>query len=164
MSFTSVADDYVFAANDTVQVQITFGCTPFTYPASNDILAALASDPSMQIGSVSDVSEAASDWFTLQLTSKTYYATLNPAMDGVTAGGIRTAATQAMATLNAGKTVSCNQVLIAGVSKQMSGGLIQGLLGGTGPDVSTNVSLVSMAIIGVVLLVLFTSLKGEFHA
>jgi hypothetical protein len=114
------------------------------------------------IGAVSDVSESISDWLTLQLSSKTWTATLNPALDGVTAGGIRTSAQQAMATLNAGKTVSCGQITVGGISKQMSGGIIQGLLGGTGPDVSTDVGLVSIAIIAIVLFVVFNQMKGEF--
>ncbi len=161
MGWQTQPDTQVVTAATPVQVTVETSCYFGTGINPDTLSAALANDTTGKIGSVSGVTEAWSNFLTPN--GQTLYAVVFPAMDGEVCGDLRNAVTQALVNINQQKTVPCSGFTVTQVATESTGSLLGGILGlpSGGPSPSTTISLISVAVIGIVLLVMFNTLKGS---
>jgi len=155
MSLVSASDTMVMSESQQIRVHFAESCVtnPSYAQISQTIAAAAGPSGGNSVASVADVSgdSVATLSNILSVLTNYYVATINP-VDGVSVGQLRADITNALQVLSQTAGIGCNNFTV-GLIEYDDGKSFLSSITGSGPSVSSTLSLGFIAIIAIVVLV-----------
>jgi hypothetical protein len=149
-SWQPLSDDIQLSMDDQVRVSVSFACAPLSRISAADISNFYARQQAVK--AVLNVEEGWIDSFTLGLNfSCNYLVTVNP-QPGVTPAALRAALYTALSQANETHAIKSDEILVGTIERQTTSILP------SAPKTTTAVSLVAIAVLGIVALVFFLKL------